>query len=150
MKKRQTEIRKKIINHLTKNGKKHTAEKILNKSIKTIQKSSNKLSKEIVQLALIYSLPTFKIHKILNKQKRRGQQIKEIPAFISNKHSRTSLSIKYILNVVRKNKSISFYMKLKNELLTGAQNKNNSITMKDQLQKSVLLNRRFLTYFRWT
>ena len=103
--KKNTSIQKKLINHLIKNGEKKTSEKILLKSLKTLQKNSLKKSKKILQLALIHSTPIFKLHKISNKKlKKRTKKVREIPAFISNRQSRISLTIKLILRNIKKKK----------------------------------------------
>ena len=86
-------LKNKIIKHLTINGKKGTSEKIFNKSLKNIQKETNKQLKKIINIAIINATPIFKLHKISNK-KRRKRKLKEIPAFISKKKFRLTLAIK--------------------------------------------------------
>ena len=54
-------IKNKLINHLTLNGKKKTSEIILLKSLKFLQKNSNKKSKKLIQLAITTTYPTFKL-----------------------------------------------------------------------------------------
>ena len=63
--KKKIEIKIKFINYLMDNGQKKTSEKILLKSLKELQKSSIKKSIRILKLALIYSIPIFKFHKII-------------------------------------------------------------------------------------
>jgi ribosomal protein S7 len=145
------EIKNKLLNHLTLSGKKATGEKNLIKSIKKIQKNSLKNSNKICQLALIFSSPIFKLHKIKNKKrKKRGSKFKEIPGFIQNKNARTSLSIKYILNNTKKN-SIpkNFYSKLNTEIIDSAKNKSITIETKNNLQKDILLKKQYFLYYRW-
>ena len=103
MKEKRIEIRNKIINHLIVSGKKETGEKVLLKSFKEIQKDSKKRSQELVKLGIIYSTPTFKLHRIENKkQKKRNKKVREIPAFINDKTARISLAIKFILATLKK------------------------------------------------
>lgn len=147
--KKNINIEKKIINHLIKNGEKKTSEKILLKSLKTLQKNSLKTSKKILQLALIHSTSIFKLHKISNKKiKKRTKKIREIPAFLSNKRTRTSLAIKFILRNIKK-KNLKFYQKLKKEILLNALNKNNTIQIKNELQKHILTKKRYFLFYRW-
>lgn len=145
------EIKNKLLNHLTLNGKKETGEKNLIKSIKKIQKNSLKSSEKIFQLALIYSTPIFKLHKIKNKKKKkRASRFKEIPGFINNKSSRTSMAIKFIVNSIKKNNlSQSFYLKLNAEILDCAKNKSISVEVKKNLQKDILTKKRYFLYYRW-
>jgi ribosomal protein S7 len=145
------EIKNKLLNHLTLSGKKETGEKNLIKSIKKIQKNSLKSSEKIFQLALIYSTPIFKLHKIKNKKKKkRASKFKEIPGFIHNKNSRTSMAIKFILNTTKKNSlSQSFYLKLNSEILDCAKNKSIAVEAKNNLQKDILTKKRYFLYYRW-
>lgn len=71
MKNYQLDIKNKIINHLTINGKKNKGEKILLKAFKELQESSNKQSKELIKFAIILSTPIFKLHKISQKKRKK-------------------------------------------------------------------------------
>ena len=94
MQKKRTKIKTKFISHLMKSGERKTSEKILLKSFKKLQKHSSKKSEKILKLALIYSTPIFKLHKITNKKlKKRTKKLREIPAFISNQKSRISFAL---------------------------------------------------------
>lgn len=140
----------KIINHLLVNGHKRTGEKIMQKSIKHIQKTLKSNSTDVVKLALINSLPTFKLHCITNKkQKKRNRKVRNIPAFLSNIRSRTSLSIKFIVNNLSKEKSKTFCKKLVHELVLDAKNQGSAVRTKNELQKQVILNKHFFTFYRW-
>jgi small subunit ribosomal protein S7 len=148
MQKSKIEIKTKIINHLLKNGEKKTSENALLKSFKELQKQSSKNSKKLAQLAIIYSLPIFKLHKITQKKKRK-KQVREIPAFILKEKARISLAIKFILASTKKKTSSNLYIQLKEEILSNSQNKGDAIKVKDELQKQVSLKKRFFRYYRW-
>jgi ribosomal protein S7 len=145
---RKIEIKTKIINHQLIRGEKKTSENSLLKSFKELQKHSNKNSTKLVQLAIMYSLPIFKLHRITQKKKRR-KQVREIPAFILNEKARISLAIKFIIASVKKKATESFYVKLKQEILLNSQNKGGAVDVKSELQKQVLLKKRFFRYYRW-
>ena len=145
-------IKNKLVSHLLLNGKKETGEINLLKSIKELQKNSNKKSNEIFQLALIYSTPIFKLHKITNKRKKKKKSAKfrEIPGFIKNKNIRTSLAIKFILlNTKNKEETLNFSIKFSKEILLNAKNKGSSIKTKNNLQKDVLTKKRYFLYYQW-
>ena len=142
------QIKNKLINHIMVDGKKKTSEKILLKSFKKIQKNSNKQSKSLIKLAITHSTPIFRLHKIVNNKKKK-KKIKEIPAFIAKTFARTSLAIKFILTNIKNKNSNNFCTKLKQEILITAQSKGTSIELKNNLQKQVLLKKRFFTYYRW-
>ena len=143
-------IQNKLINHLMRNGKKKTSEKVLLKSFKDLQKRSKKKSRNIIKLALIYSTPIFKFHRIKNKKvKKRTNNVREIPSFISNTRSRTSLAIKFILTSIKNKKEHKSYKKLKNEIILNATNKSNNIQVKNDLQKNILVKKHYFLYYRW-
>ena len=141
-------IKNKIINHLMLNGKKKTGEKILLKSFKELQKSSKKRSKKLIELAIIFSTPIFKIHKITNK-KRKKKKIREIPTLITAKKARISLAIKFILNTLKSKQSNGFYTEFKKEILLNVKNEGAAIQIKNEVQKQVVLKKHFFSYYRW-
>jgi ribosomal protein S7 len=144
-------IKTKLINLVTLKGKKAVGEKNLIKSIKEIQKASNKKFIEILNLALIYSTPIFKLHKIKNKKikKNRNKKFKEIPGFLKNKNSRISLGIKYILLSLH-NKNEAFYQKFSKELLLNAAQDATSIQLKTEIQKNIQNKKHLFRYYRWS
>lgn len=148
MKKKET--KSKIINHVMLSGGKKTSENILFKTIKKLQKSSKKQLKQLIQLAIINSTPTFKLHKIENKkQKKKNRKVREIPAFISAPTARTSTAIKFILSSIEKKNSKKFYKKLDQEIISSAELKGSSISLKNNLQDQVILKKHFFRYYRW-
>jgi ribosomal protein S7 len=150
MYKKKIQIKNKLINHITINGEKKTSEKLLLKSVKKLQKSSKKQVKALLQLCILNSTPIFKLHTSSNKkQKKRHKKVREMPTFIVRPEIRTSLSIKFILSNKEK-VSKNFYSELTKKILLTTQPKSGSISLKNELQKKILLNRRYLTYYRWT
>ena len=139
------EIKNKLINHLIVNGEKNKSEKIVWKSIKTLQRVSKKSSKKLLQLALISSTPVFKINIITQKKrKKKKQKSKIIPAFIPTKTSRISFAIKFIVATVKNKKST-----LSEEILFSSKGKGTAIETKKETQKQVFLNRHLFKYYRW-
>lgn len=142
-------VKTKLLNHLTKNGEKKTSEKILFKSLKKLQKDSNKPAKDVLKTALVLSTPVFKVHVIENKkQRKKNRKIKKIPYFIVNNNSRISLAIKFIMKSIN-NKSKPLYSKLQNEILLTSQQKGDSINFKKELQKQVLINKKYFNFYKW-
>jgi ribosomal protein S7 len=141
-------IKNKIINNLLTDGKKNTGERIVLKSLKELQKYSNKQSKKLIQLSIISVLPTFKVHKISNK-KNKKKKIKEIPSFIYNKNARISLAIKIILNRVEK-ENCNFFTGFKQEITLNSQLKSSSIDVKNELQKQALIKKHYLINYKWS
>lgn len=142
-------LKNKIINQLLINGEKKTCEKILLKTVKELQKNSNKQTSKILQIALINSTPIFKVHTLTNKKRKKNKKFKEIPTFIEKALTRFSLAIKFILfSITKKNKQV-YYKKLKEELLASAELKGISINIKNELHKKVIANKHLFKYYQW-
>jgi len=142
------ELKKKLSNHILKNGKKQVSEKILTKSFKSIQKSQKKSHNEIVKLAILNSTPTFRIIKLRNK-KRKKKSIREIPAFLSTYTYRTSWGLKYLIKTSTLKPGNIFADQLKHEILSSATSESNAITFKNELQNKALQKKKYFRYYRW-
>jgi len=142
-------IQSKLINHLTLKGRKETGEKNFIKSIKELQKTSIKCSRKIIQIALIYSTPLFKLHKMRLK-KRRKKTVREIPGFLRNRITRTSLALKFLLKSAQNNSNSNIFWKnLSKEILALSKLKEKHQPLKNETQKNVLIKRRLFRYYRW-
>lgn len=142
-------LKNKIINTLMKSGKKKSGEKILLQTLKSLQKASNKNSKILLQSAIINSTSAFKLNEqSLKKGKRKAK--KHMPAFIINDSLRITTALKLIAKFSAKNKSSNcFYQSFTAEILSSTNLKGSSIAQKNELQKQILLNKRYLSKFRW-
>ena len=142
-------FKNKIVNVFMKNGKKYTCEKILLKSSKLLQKSSKKNFQNLVQLAVINTTSAFKLNEqVMKKGKRKSKKI--TPSFIIKDSLRIMTALKFIKNTVQKNKSsTNFYKNLANEILASSSLKSQSIEQKTKLQTQILLNKRYLSKFKW-
>ena len=144
------DLQKKLINHITKNGKKHKSEKTIIKSFKATQKSQKKNHEKITKLSLLNIIPIFRIIKLTDK-KRKKKLTKEIPKFVSNYTSKVSLGVKYLVKTTAVNTATqtTFIKKLKDELLLGATLENNTNTIKNSFQTKALQNRKYFKFYRW-
>jgi ribosomal protein S7 len=142
-------LKNKIANTLMKSGKKTTGEKILLKFFKSLQKSTNKNSKVLLQSAIINSTPAFKLtEQSIKKGKRKAK--KNIPSFIMNDSLRIITALKLIKKVSAKNKNANyFYQSLVKEILASSVSKSQSVDQKNELHKQILINKRYLSKFRW-
>lgn len=142
-------LKAKMINTLMISGRKTTGEKILLKFAKKLQKSTKKNFKNLVQLAIINATPAFKTNEqIVKKGKRKA--VRNTFSFIASDSLRVMTSLKFIKNAVVKNKSsVHFYERFTDEILAASTLKSQSIDRKNELQKQVLLNKRYLSKFRW-
>jgi len=131
------------------NGKKYTGEKILLKSSKLLQKSSKKPFRNLVQLAVINTTSAFKLNEqVMKKGKRKSTKV--TPSFIVKDSLRIMTALKYIKITVYKNKSsINFHKSLVKEILASSSLKGQSVEQKTKLQTQILLNKRYLSKFKW-
>jgi ribosomal protein S7 len=142
-------LKQKLTNAIMKQGKKKTAEKILIKSLKLIQKSNKKSHKNLLKESIINTTPTFKIN---NQSSKRGKRKvnKEIPAFVKKDSLRTMLSVNFLVLASLKNKELnSFYKKMSQEIIKTSFQKSKAIEQKTEIQKQVLMQKRYLLNFRW-
>jgi small subunit ribosomal protein S7 len=142
-------LKEKVLNHILKNGKKKTSEKILTKSFKSMQKSQKKSHNEVIKLSIINSTPTFRIIKLKNNRRRKKKSIKEIPAFLSTYMFRSSWSLKYLVKASNKKTSNIFYNQLKDEALLNAKHEGNAVKFKDELQNQALQKKKYFRHYRW-
>jgi ribosomal protein S7 len=143
------ELRKKLLNHLTKYGKKHKSEKTVIKSFKLVQKRQKKNHNKTIKFSILNTIPVFKIVKLTNK-KRRKKSIKKIPILLSNYESRTSWGLKYLIkNATPQTKQSAFFTKLENEFLLAATSNSNAVKIKDSLQNEALQEKKSFRFYRW-
>lgn len=146
MKQHEINIKTKIINNLTLNGKKDTSNKIVLKSLKQLQKNCLKQSKKLINLSLIVTTPIFKVHKIIKKRKKK--RIVEIPVLINSNKSKFSLGIKLFLSTLKTKKTGNFYTKFYKETLSNIQSEKSSVKLKNNTQKQALTKKRIFYYYK--
>jgi ribosomal protein S7 len=144
-------LKKKIINHILKNGNKKTCEIIVFKSFKRLQKLSNKPLKKVLKLAVKNSAPIFRIVTLRKKKikKNKKKPDKKVPTFVTKDFERISWGLKYMVRSAKKLALTNFYKNLSSELVSTAKNYSESITFKKELQQEAVINERFLLNFRW-
>ncbi len=143
------QIKKKIVNFLTTQGKKTINEKNFCKTVKTLQKKSKKSTKDLIKLTIINTLIPFKI-LTFKRKKRKKKQTKEFPFFIKNYKNQIFFTIKSLIESVKKNKQKnSCSENLQKEFLLPTTKFSNSIKIKSNIQKFFKNNNRLVTYYKW-
>ncbi len=133
-----------LFNHIMINGNKNTSEKILLKSLKTIQKTQSKKNFEkIVHLSLINNSPILYMKNIQRKRKRTI----EFP-FLLKPHLRVSYGIKFLVQYSRKQTKNLFHPNLKMEFINSSKKTSLSFKHKISVHKEAHLKRKFANY-RW-
>lgn len=137
-------IKQKIFNRLITKGSKQTAEKILLKSFKLMQKLEKKKdTKDILKLSLINTSPSLYVKNIKRKKKRTI----EFP-FLLKLNLRFSYGIKFLIASTKNNKQNSFYKNFMSELLNSSKKTSVSFKRKSDLHKEAFLKKKFANY-RW-
>jgi ribosomal protein S7 len=137
-------IKNNLFNQAILNGNKYRSEKLIRKSIKKVQKVTNKKNfKELFKISLMNSSPIFYIKTI----KRKRRQTTEFP-FVLPKNLRLSYGLKFILKYCNDIKASSFYLKLNNEIIESAKKNSQSFKHTEHLYKESLIKKKFSSY-RW-
>lgn len=148
-KKINKELKQKMINSMMKHGEKKTIEKILKKSLKLIQKSAKKNHLNLLKHSIINSTPTFKINIQIKKRGKRKTK-KEIPAFLNSDSVRIMSSFNILTqNSIKNTELKKFYKKITQEIIANSLQKSKSIEQKNETQKQVLMQKRYLLNFNW-
>jgi len=133
------QIMKKLIYYLTLNGKKHLTEKIFLKISKTLQKCSNKNSKNSMKLSVIFSTQVFKVNTLAKSK---------IFSVLYKSKNRTFSAIKFIIKAIKKEKSDIFYKTFYKEILSILKNDSFILTTKKHVQEQVFFKKHFFVYYR--
>ena len=142
-------LKEKIVNSFMQKGKKETSERILNQTIKKIQKLEKKNCKNQLQLAIMNLTPTFKLNK-QSKKRGKKKQMNHVPNFLPNNYLRIGFALKLLKLTLLKNKKGKTCEHLAKEILTSSNSvKSISIEQKNELQKQVLSQKRYFYKFRW-
>lgn len=113
-----------IIKHLTLKGKQSLSEKILDKTIKQMQKMSLKNHKSLFKLLILKTTPIVKIKQI---KKYRKKKMFEFP-YIFKKSSRYTHSVKNLIkSSTLKTRNKKVYLKLTRELLASVKSSNDKV-----------------------
>ena len=141
-------IKDRVLNIIMKNGNKKTVEKNFLKVLKQIQKNSNKKHSNIFLLSIKNNSSSLKMNK--QKQKRgKRKTTKDVPVFVKE-YIRLNLSFKLMLsNSIKKIETANLCSKLYKEILESSMLKSKSFEQKTELQKQVLLKKKYFFKFRW-
>ena len=143
MKKREI-LKQNISNHLMMNGNKRTSEKVLLKTLKSLQKSQSKKNFEsLVKTSLINSSPLLYVKQIKRKRKRTF----EFP-FLLSLRLKISYAAKFLILNSRKKKVKSFYKNFHTELINSSRKESLSVKQKTDLHEDGFKIRKFARY-RW-
>ena len=145
-------LKKKIINILTKKGKKATVEKVFLKAVKTLQQEYKKSTEKLIRLAVYHSLSPFKILTFRQKTKKKKKK-SERSTILYKKLWKSNIfcNKKFIKNYKykKKNQFKKCHNNLKNEILLASKISSHSVEIKKNIQKFITDKRYLLRYYKW-
>ncbi len=140
----QKTLKQNIFNRIMVNGNKRTSEKVLFKTLKSIQKNHSKKKFEaIFKTSLVNSSPLLYVKQIKRKRKRTV----EFP-FLLNSKLKISYAIKSLVLNSKKKKAEPFYKSFNTELLNSSKKTSLSFKQTTDLHKDGFAKRKFANY-RW-
>ena len=128
----------KITNKLMKKGKKTLAHKIINQTIKEIEKKTQKYPVQIIEQAIANVTPAIEI-----KARRIGGAVYSIPIELEPERG-LSIAIQWILNSCNKQSGKPYYIRLSNELIDASKKKGSAIRKREETHKIAESNARLM------
>ena len=128
----------KITNKLMKKGKKTLAHKIINQTIKQIEKKTQKDPVQIIEKAIANVTPAIEI-----KARRIGGAVYSIPIELDAERG-ISIAIRWILNSCNNQSGKPYYIRLSNELIDASKKIGSAIKKREETHKIAESNARLM------
>ena len=142
------DIKQTLLNVIMKKGGKQTSEKLFLKSLKVLQKSSNKNSMNILKTSIINSSPLIKMKIYRRNKKRKNKHAINFPYLLTFKQ-KSVLGIKNLISHSKnKQNSNYFFNNFVNQLIDSA-NKKGEILEKISTQHNEAFLKKKFSNFRW-
>ncbi|MEI8223513.1 MAG: 30S ribosomal protein S7 [bacterium] len=124
-------------------GKKETAQKIINDAFKVIkEKTETENPLEIFELALKNAGPTVEV-----RSRRIGGANYQVPRDVRPER-RLALATRWIIEAARLKKGAPMHIKLADELIAASKNEGSAVTKRDNTHKMAEANKAF-AHFTW-
>ena len=137
----EAKVISKFINAIMYDGKRSSAEKILNSALDRI-KSNNEDPLKVFNSAISNVRPNLEV-----RSRRVGGATYQVPVEVKSNRSQ-ALALRWILDATRKRKNKTMAEKLSFELLDASQRKGSAIKKKEDTHKMAESNKAF-AHFRW-
>ncbi|MBI2451371.1 MAG: 30S ribosomal protein S7 [Parcubacteria group bacterium] len=132
----------KMINHIMKEGKKTTAQKIVWQALDEINKQTKKEALEIFDLAIKNASPLLEV-----KSRRIGGATYQVPREVRGER-RLALAMRWIINAARAKKGKPMALKLADELVLASKNEGSAIKKRNDTHRMAEANKAF-AHFAW-
>ena len=140
--KQQTLILSKLVNFVMYDGKKTTAEKIINTAFDQIKNKTKEDPMKIFNDAINNLRPNLEV-----RSRRVGGATYQVPQEVKPKRAQT-LALRWLLDASRKRKNKTMSDKLFNELMDASQKKGAAIKKREDTHRMAESNKAF-AHFRW-
>ena len=140
--KQQTLILSKLVNFVMYDGKKTTAEKIINTAFDQIKNKTKEDPMKIFNDAINNLRPNLEV-----RSRRVGGATYQVPVEVKTKRSQT-LALRWLLEASRKRKNKTMSERLFNELMDASQKKGAAIKKREDTHKMAESNKAF-AHYRW-
>ena len=126
-----------MVNHLTKNGKKAKAYKIIYQTMKNIQTTTKENPIKVFEKAIRCITPLVEV-----KAKRVGGTVYQVPVEVSPKRG-TILAIRWLLLATNQRSGQDFATKLTYEIIEASKNSGFAIRKRDETHRMAEANKAF-------
>ena len=130
-------LQEKFINYVMLDGKKNTARRIFNETLKEISKKTSGDPEKIFKSAIENVKPTLEV-----KAKRIGGAVYQVPREVPAKRQ-IALAFRWIIGAARGKKGTSMYRKLAQELIDAANEQGAAIKKKEDTLRMAQANKAF-------
>jgi small subunit ribosomal protein S7 len=132
----------KFINCLMLDGRKSTSRKIVYGAFEIVEEKLSKSAIEVFDEALLAVEPQMEV-----KSRRVGGSTYQVPIDVAPRRAK-ALSIRWIVNAVRKRNEKTMVLRLATELIAISQGKSESLKTRENVHKMAEANKAF-AHFRW-
>ena len=132
----------KFINHIMKEGKKSTAQRVVYSAFENIEKQIKKDPLEVFDQAIKNASPLLEV-----KSRRIGGAHYQVPREVKGER-KTTLAMRWIIRAARSRKGKPMAEKLAHELVEASQNMGAAIKKKQDVHRMAESNRAF-AHFAW-
>ena len=132
----------KLINQIMQDGKKSTAQKIVNEAFKIIEEKKGQPAIEIYTKALENITPALEV-----KSRRVGGSNYQVPNEVSDERGQT-LALRWLVNYAKNRSGKGMATKLANEIIDASEGTGGAVKKREDTHKMAEANKAF-AHYRW-
>ena len=136
-------VNEKFVNYIMKDGKKNTARRILNETLKIISKKTNSDPEKVLKTAIENIKPLLEV-----KPKRIGGAVYQIPLEVKPGRQ-IALAFRWLLTAARSKKGQPMAEKLSQELIDASNNTGIAVKKKQETERMAQANKAFAHFAKY-